>query len=291
MAQEPHPRYLGGPDADPAAIASGDAHLHQSDLLKQQAKEAIKKGEFSKAVPLLEQALRVIDLSEPRILLADIYIRQGKTDDVLRTLWSMIYPDPHSDSDIGHNVTTRMKYVLALLNKNRWQEAVTVYEESFTGVQVTVFGGSKNGELPWQLPSDGPVHTVPEMHFSTEYTNYPALTAQAHLILGCRSPMFVESKDKAPYMIDHLQKALKSNRKLLDARFLIGVLLAKMERFTEARSTFEETARLAPKEAQPEIAAALKDLKVQEDKKLANDARHAALKASTTQQATPPITP
>lgn len=272
---------------DPAVVAATEAREKQSNLLRQQAKEALKKGDTAKAIDLFEQAVKAFEIdTQSRIFLTDIYIKQGKNDDVIRILRPLFYHDTHIGYSDEHEITVRMKYVLALLAKNRWAEAVTIYEESFAKEGATTnFGESRNGELKWQLPGGGPEHTLPEVHFSIDDYNISGLSAQAHLILGSREPADVEYEVRAPYMLAHLKQALKYDRFSLDAQFLSGILLAKMERFDEARTAFKQAARLAPDSAQLEIAAALKDLKVQEEQKKARDAAKAVQGADAAKQA------
>jgi tetratricopeptide (TPR) repeat protein len=126
------------------------------------------------------------------------------------------------------------------------------------------------------------------VHFSVENPDFADLQAQAHLILGCREPLFSEYEDRVPYMLAHLKQAIKYDRFSLDAHFLSGILLAKLERFDEARAAFKLAAGLAPAEAKPEIAAALKDLQVQEAQKKAKDAIKAAQQAAAAKQAPQP---
>jgi Flp pilus assembly protein TadD len=106
------------------------------------------------------------------------------------------------------------------------------------------------------------------------------LRAQASLIRGAIQPQFVEEADKPAYMLEHLKQSLKYNPKSLDATYLSGFMLAKMERFAEARQAYEKALRLASKEARPEAEKALEALKIQEEEKRAKDKRLADRKIS-----------
>ena len=119
------------------------------------------------------------------------------------------------------------------------------------------------------------------------------LRAQVHLILGTRQPQFdlasLDEKDqlpyKLPYMLDHLQQALKSDRNSLDAQFLIAVALGSMKRYDEARRAFAVVTKNAPRELRPQIKVAQasfdlleeneKNFYAQQAKRLAEQKAHA----------------
>lgn len=261
--QEGHSSYSGPVDAITLAnLEQSRVRGHQADLLRRQALEALKKNETAKAERLFKQALDFDpDDGQSRIHLAYIHIRSKQPKAVIADLGPIVYPRPNYYTSIGSEITTRMMYVLAELDLGNWAEAVDCYE------------GSSRPGLTWILPGGGPVHTFPNLHFSTDTPDYSGLSAQAHLILGSRVPLLVEEQDRPQYMLDHLRQTLRNNPNSLDATYLSGFMLAKMERFTEARTAFDKAMRLAPTETRPEVQQALQTLKSQENTKLANDAR------------------
>lgn len=268
--EELNPYNLPGDSIDIKAREAGLAALGKVNDLRVKAKAALKKGDVARATQLFEQTIAVNPYlgDEARIALADIYTHAHKNPDVIRVLKPMIYPPPDSGSSLASDLRTRMLYVLAILEHSQWQEAATVYEQSFKGVSTSPDIQIRNGEVRWDLPYyTGGDHTLPEVHFNSEQPDYAGLRAQAHLILGTSPRLLANGVDDIPYMLDHLKQTLKNNRRSLDAMFASGYLLARMGRFSEAREAYMNTAKLAPKEAKPEIDAALKALKVLEDKK------------------------
>ena len=262
---------------DPARIAAGDAMVRRWELLTKQGKAALKKGDTPAAITLFEHRLTEYPDFETSMLLAGIYTGSGKLDDAIRVFRPLIYPGPDGGSYEAHLPTTRMKYVLALLDRGNWAEAAAVYEASFTGDNVRVYRQPTLADLKWSVPGyRGTAHTLPLKHFSVNDPDYAGLQAQAHLILGAREPQFIPTDDMPKYMLDHLKQALKYDPYSLDAHFISGILLVKMEKFKEARAEFQRTAKLAPDSAQAEIESALKNLDEHENKSKERAAWNAA---------------
>ena len=247
------PLFPKGVDAR-AAIAAMDARLHQRDLLRSQGLAALKKHEVKKAEALFKQALSFWPTDEESCMrLAEIHQSARQPNAVVADLEPLINPPPNITNSAGTVITTRMMYVLAQLDCGNWEPAAACYEKI------------PRSNLIWSLPGGGPSHPFPDIQFSPVNPDFLGLRAQAHLILGAYQPGFVEQQDRPQYMLEHLRQALKYNPKSLDATFLSGFMLAKMERFPEARLFYEKAMRMASKEARPEIQQALDALKVQEN--------------------------
>ena len=216
-----------------------------------------------KAIEVLEKMLTIEDyFSEDRIELADLYTSSHKPDDVIRILRPVVHHGPYSEGGYGAEPAVRMLYVLALLGTREWEEAAAVYEPTI------------NSNLHWQLVGRGPDHALPNIHFNVNAPDYEAMRAQAHLILGARLPISSNyatgaedvSNQEREYMLDHLKQSIKYNAQSHDAHFVSGLLLKKLGTLSdEARKELSSAARYAPDEAQPEIKAALQDLKARED--------------------------
>lgn len=240
--------------SDPVAIAAYNALMRQADNLRIAGEQALKKGEKAKGIALLLQSLKIDPAETPAsLLLADIYIKDNRPADVLAVLQPVVAD--LVGASIGQEVEWRMKYVLALLDMRRWEEAATLYEKS-----IGYGPEGRAGNLRWAIQGyDSGQHSLPDVHFSPDYADEPGLRTQAHLLLGSHHPTFglasLDYKTEMPTMLDHLRQALKSSRNSLDAQFLIGVLLGRMERYEEARKAFAVVMKNAPREARPEIKA------------------------------------
>ena len=269
-------------------IAEVRARIRRADALRREAEGYIRKERLQQAAVLLQQSLQIdADSFESMELLADIYITWHRPNDVLQTLRPILYPPSNTSYSDTWDERLRMKYVLALLDTGKWEEAANVYEELMRQQQKSL-----GKPLTWSIPGYGldfthdgvdfqlKAHTLPELHFRADSPDEPALRAQAHLILGSRPPQHVDptihQRQHFEYMLDQLQQALKSERRNLDAQFLSGVLLGKLGRFTEARAAFAKAALLAPREAQPEIKDALARIKAYEESKKLYEAQHPA---------------
>ena len=238
-------------DAEHASALN--ARAKQVDQLKKQAEEQIGKGELSKAVRLLQQAIEewpAGDYQEGRLLLAETYTRMGRKHDALLAFQLLIYPK-NTIGSIGQDVTTQMKYVLLLLSDGNWSEAAVVYNRS------------TNRDIHYMISDEGTIQTLSKVQFDPTSPDYSGLKARAHLILGAQGPMHatvsVESR------LDHLKQALGYQPRLVEAHLISGELLAQKRRFAEARTEFARAAGQAPGNLQPEIASALKQIKLQED--------------------------
>jgi tetratricopeptide (TPR) repeat protein len=249
------------PEERALIAASRESLLHCSQCLAQ-ARAALKKNDVKKAEVFLTQALSFDrDDGEACLRLAEMHNRAKQPSAVVADLEPIVNPRPGSGSSVGSDISVRMLYVLAQLDCGNWGAAAACYQKSF-----------RIGE-EWHLPGGRPRHTFPNVQFSPDNPDVLGLRAQAYLIRGGYSPEFVEEQDKPPYMLENLRQALKYNPKSMDANYLSGFMLAKMERFAEARAAYEKAMRLASKEARPEVKQALDALKVQEDTKRENEAR------------------
>ncbi|MCW3051363.1 MAG: hypothetical protein JWN14_533 [Chthonomonadales bacterium] len=245
-------------DQTRAMLAADRIRSQQSFALLGQAKVALKKNDLRKAESLLKQALSFeADNDEACLRLADIHIRAKQPSAIVADLEPIVNPRPGATDSVGNEITTRMLYVLAQLDNGNWEAAAKCYQKGYRPDQK------------WSLPGGGPDHSFPNLQFSPDNPDVLALRAQAHLMLGGYQPHFVEEEYKPSYMLEHLRQALKYNPKSMDATFLSGFMLAKMERFPEARTAYEKAMRMASKEARPEIQKALDTLKVKEDEKRA----------------------
>jgi len=280
----------GAASNGPFPISTGsNGEMREYNNLILQWKQAFQKDEPDKAIAPLEHAARMAIDGEPNVVLANIYSQAKRWDDVIRVLRPLIYPSPTNYESEGHYPTTRMLFVLAVLEKGNWSEAATVYEQSFTGVQITMYGQSSLEKLKWLIPGyQGMTHNLPPKHFSVNDPDYTGLQAQAHLILGSRNPEFVTLEDMPKYMLDHLKQSLKYDPESLDAHFISGVLLDKLGKFSEARIEFQQTANRAPETLQAEIKTALNDLDAHEKKKKEQDGWLAAHPPTKTENPTQP---
>ena len=276
-----------------AAQANFKAGLQKSNLLRKQAIAFLMKKQPDKAVPLLKQSLQLMPIDgSSRCYLADIYIAQNRPNDALEIMQPLVYPPDTPPSGAGMELVWEMKYVLALLDVGKWEEAVSTYE-----MNMRLQEKNKNKGLLWQVvcydrDSGGKTHTLANVHFSSDLLDEPGLRRQAHLVLGTRGTdclpelvagtMEEERKADLLYMLGHLQQALQSDRRCLDAQFLSGVILSELDRFAEGRQAFAKATLLAPREAQPEIKDALAKIKAyEESKKLYESQQAEALQTRT----------
>ncbi|HLJ55294.1 MAG TPA: tetratricopeptide repeat protein, partial [Chthonomonadaceae bacterium] len=113
----------------------------------------------------------------------------------------------------------------------------------------------------------------PEVHFSKINPDFPGMRAQAHLILGAIQPRYIDFFAAPAYMLLHIEEVLRIFPGSLDARFLKAVLLAKMDRYDEARKAFAVASKNAPKPALDEIKAELGKMERREKLQAAYKAR------------------
>jgi tetratricopeptide (TPR) repeat protein len=236
-------------DSDPRAKAN-DARIMaqsgQSRILVAKAKLALAKGDTSLAIRLLQQAVAAYpDGGESRLRLAYLHAQLKQPDAVIADLKPIVYPPPNVGGGVGAQMTTRMVYVLALLDRGLWQDAATLYN-------VSVKPGSA-----WFLPGGGPSHPFPEMQFRPGTADYQDLRGQAHLILGAYPPDYVEPPDQPAYMLAHIKELLRVFPGLTDGRFIYAILLGKMEKFDEARAAFEQASLNALPARKDEIKKAV----------------------------------
>ncbi len=244
-----------------ALNAANDKRSAETSRLNKEALAFIKKQQYSKALPLMLQSIKVNPNHGVTIeLLVTCYVGLKRPGDVIDVLKPLVYTLPNAVNPYGFETQTRMIYVLALLDTGNWEEAASVYEQWI--------------KTPprWAVPcygvgNGGKEHTVPDVHFDPNISNVPGLRAQAHLILGTRAPYLgniLSSEECEVYMLDHLQQALQSDRRCLDAQFLSGVILNDLNRFDEARVAFAKALKLAPRETKPEIETAIASMNTRE---------------------------
>jgi tetratricopeptide (TPR) repeat protein len=238
-----------------------EAPIH---LLSLAAQDLVSRGKLTEAVPLFERVIANPGVREwDRISLADIYTRIGKPDDVLRVLQPVLFPQYSLSS--GKVPGVRMLYVLALLEKQRWQDAVDIYEPTI------------NSNPKWQLRFIQPDHTFPNVHFDSRRPEYAALRAQAHFILGAsQTIVYISESQQNAYMLGHMEQYLKYNSVSAEAHFVSGLLLTQLLRYDEAHREFALAKDMAPDDAQPEIAKGLKELTSREEQQKAYEASKAA---------------
>ena len=236
------------------------ARLAKASDLRKQAIALANNKEYAKAVPLFQQAIETFP-PEPdcSARLAYIYEKWKQPQNIVNVLRPILYP-------VGFNSSTQndqrvqMLYVLALLDTGKWEEAATFYEKKVTTPP-------RWGVPCYGVGAGGKDHNVPNVHFDPDIVNVPGLRAQAHLILGTRAPYdwdYSSVNAIYTYELDHLQQALQSDRRCVDAQFLIGVIQSELLHFDEAKIAFDKTLKLVPREAKPEIEAAIKKMKERE---------------------------
>jgi tetratricopeptide (TPR) repeat protein len=216
----------------------------ESNRIVKQANDDLKRRDVQGARALYMKAISAYAWNgQARLRLAEIDLRLRNPDAAIADLKPIVEPPPNRDPSDGREPTTRMLYVLALLDAFRWEDAVACYEDSV-----------KPG-LRWRIPGGEPVHTFASVHFSVTNPDIPGMRAQAHLILGAMQPAYIDQQDAPAYMLPHIREVLRIFPGSLDARFLEAVLLAKMDRFDEARAAFARAEKNAPKAALDEIKA------------------------------------
>ena len=242
-----------------------DAAANESLRIGKLGMAALKKEDLRKAAALFAQAVKIdTDNCEARIRLAEIHLKLKQPEAAVADLRWMI--EPHADRVLsyGSDPGTRMLYTLALLDSYRWEDAAACYN------------GSIKPDLTWSLPGSGPEHTFPAVRFEANTPDFPGMRAQAHLILGARQTAFIDCDDTPDYMLPHIEEVLRIFPGSLDARFLKAVLLAKMDRYDEARKAFAVASKNAPKPALDEIKAELAKMEEREALKKAYQAKLAA---------------
>jgi len=244
-------------DSDPRVKAHDARVMAQSGesrFLVAQAIQALAKGETRSAVGLLQKAITAYpDGGEARLRLAYIHAQLKQADAVIADLKPIVYPPPNVGGGVGAEVTTRMIYVLALLDRGDWQEAASLYNASM------------KPNLVWWIPGGGPNNPFPEIRFAADTPDFTDLRGLAHLILGACPPVNLEMAEQPSYMLGHIKELLRVFPGSADGRFIYAILLGKMEKFDEARAAFERASLNATPARKDEIKKALKAMEERVD--------------------------
>lgn len=209
---------------NPAAEA---AYLEQIKRVRPLIKEAqaeVDKGHYQRAENLLQQAIVLNSTSaEAWLHLADVCEKQNKQTDALKAYHELVYSNQKGwGSSINSDMVTRMKYVLALLRSNKWQEAVAVYDLAMkTSIEV-----------------DG--HPLVDSGFSPNRREISRLEEVAHVVLGTQSPTW-GPPSKAEQK-KHLEAAVRLQPNLPMVQFVYAQKLEKDGDFVAAKAAYQKAA-------------------------------------------------
>jgi len=237
----------------PEARAVGqaaEAPIHQKQL---HAEELVASGHYLEAATLLETILIDHEGHDDiiRTSLGDLYTRLKRPDDVLRVLAPLW--DRKNQSSTTQPPGTYMLYILALLDKHMWGEAVNIYKSACSS------------NLVFSLPHRGAYqHGFPAVDFFADSPQYRAMRSQAELILGATGSS-LEYRDETPYLLKHLREAVRLDPWCADAHLAMGLVLLDSRRLVEARSELAKARRYAPQEELQNVDIAFRELKAAED--------------------------
>ena len=206
-------------EADKAATAALNALIP----IHKMQKAAFANRDYYQLETLCNQGIALYS-AEPFswLYLAEAEEHLGKTNEELKAYRELIYPNGWGSS-INSDPTTHMKYVLALLRNNNWEEAVKVYTKAMPeGARVFSFNISERG-------------------FDSGRREFKRMQGMAHLYLGSHSPGY--RPDRPGEILGHLQEAIKLQPGLALAHYAYGRQLEEENRPVEAKAAFQRALR------------------------------------------------
>lgn len=183
-----------------------------TDPLLRQANAAMKRERYADAERLFRKLI-ALDETDGRIwfALADVCERQNKPQQALAAYRQLIYPKSWSDN-VSSDVTTRMRYVLALSGSNQYAEAVQVFNEAMNATAQEDMSDTLREEVARTrdaVTHDAAVsaHSLLPMRFDPNAPDKRLLQAAAHFVLGSKRPSFTVIG--ADEQMKHLQAAVR----------------------------------------------------------------------------------
>jgi len=185
---------------------------HRIYPLLKQADAAMKQKRYADAEQLFRKLI-ALDDEDGRywLALADVCERQNKPQQALAAYRKLIYPQNWSDN-VSSDVTTRMRYVLALCGINQYTEAVQVFNAAMNAMAIEDMsdaGRQQVAQTRDAMTHDAAVsaHSLLPMRFDPNDPDKRLLQAAAHFVLGTKRPSFVEPGKGE--MMKHLQAAVR----------------------------------------------------------------------------------
>ena len=186
--------------------------------------EAIANGDYKALETQCQKGLGIDKLDAfSWTYLAEADEKLKKRADELAAYRALIYPQGWGSS-INSDPTTHMKYVLALLRNNIWDEAVAVYNKALP-VNTAVFS-----------------EPLSERRFDVNRREFARLQGMAQLYLGSHSPKF--RADRKGEILSHLQAAIKAQPGLAIAYYAYGRQLEEENRTVEAKAAYQKAINL-----------------------------------------------
>jgi predicted Zn-dependent protease len=197
---------------------------HVRPLIRE-AREEADKRRYARAESLLRQAITLDSTSaEAWLLLAEACEKQNKQTEALKAYHELVYSNEKGwGSSINSHITTRMKYILALLRSNRWPEAVAVYEMVRKGDSQTNHG-----------------RTTLDAAFDPNRREITRLQAVAHLVLGTVEPSW-GPPSKAEQK-KHIEEAVRLQPNMPAAQYAYAQMLVKEGNYEAAKAAYGKAA-------------------------------------------------
>ena len=174
---DPQPRQnrLANVTRGSAATRVWVEEYKQALQVVQQGQTALDHKRYTEAENLFRKAVQIhAKTPEASLLLADVSERQGKLEQALQAYYTLVYSQD-GGSSIGTDPVTRMRYVLALVRSNRYEDAVQVYDLARQQADIS------RDEVLFPLRFDA--NTPDENH----------LQAAAHYVMGIEPPLHREN--------------------------------------------------------------------------------------------------
>ena len=199
------------------------AKMQELQPIQMEQEEAIAKKDYKSLELTSKKGISTYDKdSTSWINLAEAEENLKNKPEELRAYRALVYSKGWFGS-INSGPTTHMKYVLALLRNNLWDEAAAVYNNA--------------------IPDDTTIFTIPltERGFDSGRREFKRLQGMAHLYLGSHSPGY--RPDRPGEILGHLQEAIKLQPGLALAHYAYGRQLAEENRPLEAKAAFQRALR------------------------------------------------
>ena len=180
-------------------------------MLKQ-GQAAVAKGQYAQAEGIFRQVLQLQGHdARTWLLLADVYERQGKEAKALEAYRTLLYP-VNWGSSISSDVTTRMRYVLALCRSNRYEEAAQVFDKAMNATVLENIADALREQIAQThdaMTQEDAVeaHSLLPLRFDPASPDKRLLQAAAHYVLGTKQPSF--GPPGAGEQMKHLQAAVR----------------------------------------------------------------------------------
>ena len=223
-----------------AAAAITDAKLAKTNLLIHQGDDAKAQGHNSQAEAFYRHAIAIEYEPSAWLGLVEIYELQHNQEATLKAYHELVYPPHGALNSIGSSPNIKLRYVLALLHRRQWPEAVEVYDMAMRTSAIT----------------DG--YPMFDRRFDPQHPDWEGLETTAHLGVGITTNYAhaVDPKEQRK----HLEAAVRLQPRWALAQYHYGVSLEKARQYLLARAAYQKAALLSTDDIKVKAEGAIRKL-------------------------------